>query len=357
MKNITLVASASVALVKLANLIAQLKARNFNVNVIATPRAIEYFDDLKNMITIDINKNLKENTEHIFLAKNTDLFVVVPATANTIAKFVAGYGDNIALSTLLAADQKILFVPAMNDKMLEGTIKRNHLKWLEDNGHFIIGPNYGMLAEGYQGWGRMSEIDEIVEAIENITLSPLKKSILVSYGASKEYIDPIRYITNNSSGKFGKLIIKNLKLMGFNVKAINVANVSHKDIYNLAKNYDIYVAVGAISNFKFNKQESKIKKDQEFNLKAIPTLDIIKKLSKDSSTKIVGFKADDDIENALIKKDNLNLDMMIWNKLETMNSNYFTGAIISKDGQIQLENIDKTLVAYQIAKLIKEKLA
>ena len=357
MKNITIVATASVALIKLENLIKKLKKEGFHVEVIATPFALEYFDDLQKLVTVDINQYLKGPTQHINIAKNTDLYVVAPATANTISKFIAGFADNMALSSLLAADQKILFAPAMNDKMLEGIIERKHIAWLENKGHYVIGPNYGMLKEGYKGWGRMSEPGEIVLAIKNITLENTNnKKILVSYGGSKEYIDPIRYVGNNASGKFGKLIIKHLKLLGLKVDGIDAAQHSHQEIFNKAKKYDVYIANAALSDFTFKKSAEKLKKKAEFNIVGIPTLDVIEKLAQETNVKIIGFKADKYKENAVKKMNKLGLEFMVWNKLNTMDSNKINGAIIFNNKEIILEDMDKFQAAQLIANLIKEKL-
>ncbi len=356
MKSITLVATASVALIKFEDLINKLRKEKYEVNVVATPSALEYFPDLNKMLTLDINKYLKGPTEHVNLSIKTDLFVVAPATANTISKFVAGFADSMALSSLLAAKQKILWAPAMNDKMLEGIIQRDHIKWLEENGHFIIGPNYGMLREGYEAWGRMSEPEEIVEVIKNI-LNPVKdKKVIVSYGASREFIDPVRFVTNYSSGRFGKLILKNLRLLGVNAHGIDAANHGHEEIFEEAKDAYIYVSAAALSDFKFKKVESKIKKGSGLTLVGKPTLDVITKLSKESNVKIVGFKADESKENAITKMKQLNLEMMVWNKLGTMSSDKVKGCVLQDGVEVVLNSMNKYDAAKLIAQMIKEKL-
>ena len=349
-KNILLVASGSVAVKKTHKLFNLLK-KDFKVKVIATPYVKKNYK--LEMKIEEENKNLLSFPLHIKHAKWADLIVVAPASANTLVKFCYGLADNQVLSTLIAARTKILFAPAMNTFMYKALKKRKIINQISTMGNLFIGPNVGKLWEGENGLGRMSEPLEILKAIKNY-LKGNDKKIVITNGASKVMIDPIRYISSNASGLMGKMLANELRLKGFNVKLIDVSNWSSEELINKLKKmqFDIYISVAAINNFKINKLETKIKKQDKLTLefhKSVDVLSVISKLNK----KIIAFKHDNIKENAIKKLKVTKGEFIVWNKIGSMGNNLISGAIIFKNGkEMPFEEIPKN----ELAKIIAQEI-
>lgn len=352
-KNILLVATGSVALEKFKHTYKLLSAF-FNIKIIASKYALENFE-FSSDIKIEIEET-KLNTFplHITHAKWADQIVVIPATANTIAKFHQGIADSQILSTLIAARQPIIFVPAMNTHMYSSLIERNIITELSNMGHIFIGPCVGMLKEKEVGMGRMIEPEDIAKTITNFMIPKQAKKILISAGASKIYIDPIRYITNGATGNFAQLISNELRLLGHHVEILNISSYTNQEVINIIRKakIDIYISTAAFADFDVLKySNSKIKKGSISNIELKNNIDVLKELSSDD-LEIYGFKLDDDKNNAIKKMIDLDLKGILWNKLYAINSNNITGAIILKNKELEFVHETKENVAKFFAKEI-----
>lgn len=355
-KKLLVAVTGSVAVIKIEKLITLLK-NDFDVKVIASDYVLKNYPDIKNVNPEYENPDLMSFPEHIKLSKWADQILVAPATANTIAKFYSGIADNPLLSTLLAARQKIIFAPAMNTYMYEALIQRGIIDELAHVGHMFIGPNWGKLREGESGLGRMSEPEEIHEIMKNFFL-PNKQKVIISYGASKLYIDDVRFISNDSTGTMGKFLINTLRLKGFDVSSIDVSKYTNNEVLNYlqSKDFDIYISTAALADFDISQVKGKIKKSEieNINLSFKQNIDILKEIKKTHPMKkYVGFKYDNDKQNAVKKMDDLQLDLMVWNKIGSMGSKYISGEILGMKN-IKFEDASKKDVAIKITEVLNE---
>ena len=276
--------------------------------------------------------------DHIALSRWADVILIAPATANTISKLAQGTTDDLASTVVLASNKEIYLAPAMNVRMWEHQSTKQNLKKLIDYGYKLIGPEIGEMACGEYGEGKMSEPDKISKEINNYFLN-LKKNknlkALVTAGPTKEYIDPVRFITNKSSGKQGYEIAKSLSKRGFDttlisgptnlkiaddIKLIEVETADEM-LLETQRNLPANVAVfsAAVADFKINKKfKNKIKKQDSLNLNLEKNVDILSYVSKHNSMRpdlVIGFAAEtDNIEtNAVKKLNNKNCDWIIAN--------------------------------------------
>ncbi len=338
-KNVVIGVSSSIACYKILNLIKKLKKLKANVYVIMTENAtkmvsVSEFEKVANEVRVNLfdpkfnyKDYIKKNKpiKHISFADIADLFIICPATANTIAKISHGIADDLLTSSILATLAPVLIAPAMNVKMWNNPLTQENVEKLRKLGYILIDPEYGDLACGYKGVGRLADLDKIVNritAIINKRNSLKGKKILVTAGATVEEIDPVRVITNKSSGKMGVYIAEEAFLRGADVTLIRGANSvepriplkdikinSAKDLFNGIKNNikdrDIIMHAAAVSDFEVNnKKNEKIKSGQELYLELAPTtkiLENIKKLKKNIF--LVGFKAEYNVsEKELISR-------------------------------------------------------
>jgi len=276
--------------------------------------------------------------DHIALSRWADVILIAPATANTISKLAQGTSDDLASTVVLASNKEIYLAPAMNVRMWEHQSTKQNLKKLISYGYKLIGPEIGEMACGEYGEGKMSEPDKISNEINNYFLN-LKKNknlkALVTAGPTNEYIDPVRFITNKSSGKQGYEIAKSLSKRGFDttlisgptnlkipddIKLIQVETADEM-LFETQKNLPANVAVfsAAVADFKINKKfKKKIKKQDSLNLNFEKNVDILNYVSKHNSMRpdlVIGFAAEtDNIEsNAEKKLNNKNCDWIIAN--------------------------------------------
>ena len=276
--------------------------------------------------------------DHIALSRWADIILIAPATANTISKLAQGTTDDLASAVVLASDKEIYLAPAMNVRMWEHQSTKQNLEKLKSFGYMIIGPEIGEMACGEYGEGKMSDPDKILNKINNHFLNfkeNKKLKALVTAGPTNEYIDPVRFITNKSSGKQGYEIAKSLSKKGFDTTLISgPTNLKINDDINLIevetademlletqKNLPTNVAVfsAAVGDFKINKKyENKIKKQDSLNLNFDKNVDILNYVSNHNSMRpnlVIGFAAEtNDVENNAKKKlDNKNCDWIIAN--------------------------------------------
>ncbi len=364
MYRILFIITGSIAAGKCLTIIDKLVSKKFKISCVLTKEAKRYvkIDELKqfakNRIFTD-NSEKKNKMLHINLSRNNDLIIVCPATANTIAKFANGYGDNLASNILLASNKKILFVPAMNSQMWLNKANQKNIYILRNRGYEFIGPKVGNLKCGEFGLGRISDSKEIIEKIiEIFKVQKLfqNKKCLVTAGPTIEMIDPIRYISNQSSGKQGYEIASQLSLNGAKVTLISgptnltapsniklVKIKSAKEMYKQVQkisNIDYGFFTAAVSDFKNKKIiTKKIKKNDNYNLDLVKNIDILKKIGNDKKRKpkvLIGFAAEtgnvDLARKKLIEK---NCDIIVYNKITNKNnifgSDYNKISIITKN--------------------------
>lgn len=270
---------------------------------------------------IDYRMYIKKNKEmrHISLADIADLFLICPATANIIGKTANGIADDLLTTSIMATIAPVLVCPAMNVKMWKNPIVQENVKKLKKLNYHFVEPEYGELACGYKGVGRLANLKKILERIELLLgqRSGLKnKKILVTAGATIEEIDPVRVITNKSSGKMGTGIAEQAFLRGADVLLLRGSNsvepnynlkeekfTTVNDLYSkitkIIKDFDIVIHSAAVSDFKVsNKHGSKIKSSKELNLELAPTAKIFERLKRlNKKMFLVGFKAEHNVSD------------------------------------------------------------
>ena len=346
---ILFIITGSIAASKCFEILDELKKNKVKVSCIITNNAKKLLNinKLKKSISGNIYTDANEKKVkmlHINLSRENDLIVVCPATANTIAKFANGYGDNLASTTLLASNKQIIFIPAMNTMMWNNPVNKKNVKYLNSNGFDFIGPKIGKLKCGEFGEGRIEDSKNIVNNLISrfkTNTELINKKCLVTAGPTLENIDPIRYISNYSSGKQGYEIAKQLVNRGAkvtlisgptniqspqNVKLIKVKTADEMLVqtnkYN--KKIDVAVFCAAIADFKVKKMSNKkIKKDALTTLKLIRNIDILKKISSKKINRprfVVGFSAETGSKILARKKlKEKNCDMIIYNKISKKN--------------------------------------
>ena len=306
--------------------------------------------------------------DHISLSRWADIIVIAPATANTISKLAQGTTDDLASTVVLASDKKIYLAPAMNVRMWQHPTTKINLQKLKDFGYKIIGPEIGDMACGEYGEGKMSDPLTIATEIDNYFLiqkNNKKYRALVTAGPTNEYIDPVRFITNKSSGKQGYALAKSLSKKGFNttlisgptnleidndVKLIKVETADEM-LVATQENLPVDVAIfsAAVADFKINKKsKKKIKKQESLNLTLEKNVDILDYVSNHNSMRpnlVIGFAAEtDSIEkNAEEKLNKKNCDWIISNDVSNkeigFNSDYNEVLIHYKDNNIKKEKL------------------
>jgi phosphopantothenoylcysteine decarboxylase/phosphopantothenate--cysteine ligase len=364
-KTVVLGITSSIAAFKVIDLIKNLKKEGIEVIVIMTKHAAEMVSPSEfekasgNKVHLELfetgfdYKTILENrkVEHIEIAEKADVFAVVPATANTIAKIAHGIADDFLTSTLLACTSPIIICPAMNVNMWNNPFTQNNIKKLKQAGIQIIEPSEGMLACGYEGKGKLEEINIIAQEIQTRlirTNSLHGKKILITSGGTSEKIDDVRFITNRSSGKMGAAIAQECYLRGaaevlllrtktsvkpgykIAEKEFNSAGELYELIKNNIKNFDIIFHAAAVSDFKIEQPfTGKISSDNSLNLKLVPQIKISDEIKKiHPSIKLIAFKAEYNlskqnlIKAAEQKLQDCNADAIIANDISKKTSGF-----------------------------------
>ena len=391
-KKVLLIIGGGISAYKALDLTRLLVKNNVEVKTILTKSGKEFVTPLSitslsnNKVFEDIfDVNNEKEIDHISLSRWADIILVLPTTANMMTKLSLGKAEDLATTVVLASNKDVLLVPAMNVRMWLHKATQNNLKTLLEFGYKFIGPENGEMACGEYGEGKMSSPRQIFSYLkdyfENRDLIKKKKfSALVTTGPTREYLDPVRYISNESSGKQGyeialalsKLGVKTTLIAGptsinfskdINVKRIINANEMMIAIHKLLP-VDIAVCAAAVSDFKpKNKSKSKIKKDnQNFNhLNLEKNKDILEYLGKNNKQRpklVIGFSAETEnlIENSTNKLNQKYCDMIIANdvskKKTGFNVDYNKISIIEKNGKI--ENIPKNTKSYIASKIAKK---
>lgn len=384
-KSIIIGVSGGIAAYKTAYLVSALSKTEADVNVIMTKNACEFispivFETLTgNKCYVDtFDRNFKFDVEHISLAKKADIFMIAPATANVIAKIANGIADDMLTTTFLASKCKKIVSPAMNTAMFENQITQDNIAKLKKYEIGVVEPQNGLLACGDTGAGKMPEPDFLFDVIEREIAREkdmLGKKVLVTAGATMESLDPVRFLTNHSSGKMGFAIAKEAMLRGAEVtvvKANTTAEIpnfvkivevsSAKDMFDavtaLSDQQDIIVKAAAVADYTPESYvDSKIKKkDGDLSIPLKRTMDILKYLgeNKKEGQFLCGFSMETDnmLENSKAKLSKKNADMIVANNLRDAGSGFKTDTnavtLITRDGHRSLELKSKAEVAKEI---------
>ena len=377
--------SGGIAAYKTANLVSDLVKHGVKVHVIMTKNATNFitpttFEVLSgNKCIVDtFDRDFTFEVEHISLAKKAGLILIAPATANIIAKLCAGIADDMLTTTVLAAKCPILVAPAMNTNMYEHITVRNNLEKLSSYGYEIIEAASGRLACGDVGKGKLADIEVLfAHIVKNIAYEKdlAGKNVLVTAGPTIEKIDPVRFISNHSSGKMGIELAKAAAYRGAKVRLILgktalkrpefvdiVDVVSAQDMYEAVKEFasdsDIIIKSAAVADYRpYDVADEKMKKsDGELSIRLERTIDILEYLgeNKKDNQFLCGFSMETSnlIENSKLKLEKKNLDMIVANNLKEEGAGFAKDtnkvSIITKEDIIQTEVLSKKKVAHKI---------
>lgn len=335
--------TSGISIYKIPSIIRKLKKEGHIIRVIMTPNARKLINPLifkvasGNNVYVD-DFSIEEPLAHIEIGDWADVFVIAPLTANTLAKIANGIADNLLTTSFLACSKKKIVFPAMNVKMYDSKITNDNIKKLKEYGILVIEPESGDLACGYSGKGRLPSEDKIIGIITRDPNEPLKgKRFVVTTGSTIEKIDPVRFISNFSSGRMGIEIAKYLYKMGADVLLVygktevsipsyisSIKIESTIDMLNAIKNnlndYDGLFMASAPVDFKVkNYSENKIKKTETLSIELIENPDILKSLRENFKNKFfVGFALEtrNGEQNALIKLKQKELDYIVLNMIE-----------------------------------------
>lgn len=381
-KTVLLGVSGSIAAYKIANLASMLMKLHCNVHVIMTKNATNFINPItfetltNNRCLVDtFDRNFEYNVEHVSLAKQADLVLIAPATANVIAKLAHGLADDMLTTTCLACTCKKIVSPAMNTQMYNNPITQDNLQKLQDYGFEVIDPACGMLACGDIGAGKMPEVEVLLDYIlREIAYEKdmAGRNVLVTAGPTQEALDPVRYITNHSTGKMGYALAKNAMLRGAKVTLITgptslkepafvevVHITSAADMYEAvvsrAGSQDIIIKAAAVADYRPTEvSEEKIKKSEcEASIPLARTQDILGFLGehKKAGQFLCGFSMETEnmLENSRKKLHKKHLDMIVANNLKTAGAGFATDTnvvtLITKTEEKELARMEKSKVA------------
>ena len=387
-KNILLGICGGIAAYKIAGLASMAKKTGANVDVIMTENACKFITPLtfetltSNKTYVDtFDRTFEFKVDHIELGKKADVFLIAPATANVIGKLANGIGDDMLTTTALACRCPVIIAPAMNTAMFENRVVQDNIKKLERYGMEVIMPASGYLACGDIGRGKMPEPETLIEYIKR-KVYPKKdlsgKKICVSAGPTREAIDPVRFISNNSTGKMGIEIAKMAAYRGGDVslvtgpisesvpdfiKRIDVKSAGdmYDEIMKIYSEQDIIIKAAAVADYTPESYSDKKikKKDTDMSIRLKRTRDILKELgerkrAEGSARFICGFSMETENmeENSKRKLESKNADMIVANNLKTDGAGFGTDTnvvtIFTKDNEIKLDKLSKSEVAEKI---------
>lgn len=382
-KTVVLGISGSIAAYKIAYLASALKKLHADVEVIMTENATQFitpvtFESLTgNKCLVDtFDRNFKFSVEHIALAKRADIFMLAPATANVIAKVAHGLADDMLTTTFLACKCPKYISPAMNTQMFENPITQDNLKICQSYGMHVIQPACGYLACGDTGAGKMPEPEELLDHIIHEIAYPKNltgKKILVTAGPTREALDPVRFLTNHSTGKMGYAIARvaaargaevtlvtgptEIKKPGFvKVVSIESAREMYEAVTAASEEQDAIIKAAAVADYRpAHVSDEKIKKKDgdELSIPVERTDDILAYLGshKKPGQFLCGFSMETEhmLENSRKKLEKKNLDMIVANNLKVAGAGFGTDTnivtLITKAGERQLEKMSKEQVA------------
>lgn len=381
-KTVVLGVTGSIAAYKIASLASMLKKMHAEVEVIMTRNATEFitpvtFESLtgKKCLVDTFDRNFEYSVEHVSLAKRADVFLIAPASANVIGKVCHGIADDMLTTTFLACHCPKIVAPAMNTHMYENPILQDNLKICESYGMEVVKPAVGYLACGDTGAGKMPEpevlLDYIVKAV-GFPKDMTGKKVLVTAGPTREAIDPVRFITNHSTGKMGYAVAKMASLRGADVTLVSgpvaieaprfvkvVLVESAREMYEavtaVSGEQDVIIKAAAVADYRpaVAADEKIKKKEGELTIELERTDDILGYLGmhKRDGQFLCGFSMETQnmLENSRVKLEKKHLDMIVANNLKVDGAGFGTDTnvvtLIAKDGEIELEKMSKDDVA------------
>ncbi len=392
-KNIVLAVTGSIAAYKIAGLASALKKLNGNVTVLMTKNATNFINPItfetltENKCLIDtFDRNFQYNVEHVSLAKMADVVLVAPASANVIGKLANGIADDMLTTTVMACKCRKIIAPAMNTNMYENPIVQDNIEKLKRFGMEIITPDTGYLACGDTGMGKMPSEETLLSYIlrEIQCEKDMRgKTVLVTAGATREKIDPVRYITNHSTGKMGYAIARAAMLRGAKVILVTgktsltpppfvrvIETESAEDMYNAVMSNagfaDIIVKAAAVADYRpKNPADNKIKKkDGDMRIELERTKDILKTLGQNRRENqfICGFSMETEnmVENSREKLYKKNVDMIAANNLKTEGAGFGTDTnavtFITREETVEKPMMTKEQAAHEILTYIMSRI-
>ncbi len=393
-KTIVLAVTGSIAAYKIASLASMLKKLHADVQVLMTQNATNFINPItfetltgSKCLVDTFDRNFQYSVEHVALAKRADVVLIAPASANVIGKVANGIADDMLTTTVMACKCHKIVSPAMNTQMFENPIVQDNLAKLERFGYEVIQPAHGYLACGDTGAGKMPEPETLLQYIlKEVAFEKdlTGKQVLVTAGATRESIDPVRFITNHSSGKMGVALAKAAMLRGAQVTLVAahmeakppmfvevVPVKSAQDMFDAvtsrAPQMDIIIKAAAVSDYTpATVADSKMKKkDGELSIELKRTQDILKYLGahKPAGQFLCGFSMETDnvIENSRKKLTSKNADMICANSLRTAGAGFGVDTniitLITADGEKELELMSKDDAAHEILTVIRDKMA
>lgn len=391
-KTVVLGVTGGIAAYKIASLASMLVKQHADVQVIMTENATNFitpttFETLTgNKCLVDtFDRNFQFQVEHVALAKRADIFMIAPATANVIAKVAHGLADDMLTTTFLACKKPKYIVPAMNTQMYENPITQDNLDICRRYGMHVVEPASGYLACGDTGAGKMPEPELLMEYIMQelaFEKDMAGKKVLVTAGPTREAIDPVRYITNHSTGKMGYAIAQvaarrgaevtlvsgpvNLKApLGVNLVPVTSAGEMFQAVTEASSSQDVIIKAAAVADYrpKYVGTEKTKKKDGDMNLEMERTDDILAWLGnhRQPGQVLCGFSMETEnmLENSQAKLEKKHVDMIVANNLKTAGAGFGTDTnvvtIITKEGAEELAMMTKEQVAHQLLNRIMDR--
>lgn len=391
-KTVVLGVTGSIAAYKIASLASMLKKQGADVEVIMTKNAVNFINPITfesltgNKCLVDtFDRNFQFSVEHVALAKRADVFLIAPASANVIAKVAHGLADDMLTTTFLACQCPKIIAPAMNTRMYTNPILQDNLKICEKYGMEVIAPAEGYLACGDTGAGKMPEPEELFDYIQKAAAFPKDlagKKILVTAGATMEAIDPVRYITNHSTGKMGYAVAKAAALRGAEVTLVSahtevapprfvklVQVTSARDMFEAVKaaaaDQDVIVKAAAVADYRpAEVSDQKVKKkDGDLSIRLERTDDILAWLGdhRREGQFLCGFSMETEhmLENSRAKLEKKHLDMIVANNLKVEGAGFGVDTnvvtLITGDRELELPKLTKDEVAHRLLDFILEE--
>lgn len=391
-KSVVLGVTGGIAVYKALDIVSNLKKRDFDVHVIMTKAATEFVTPLsfqslsQNIVVTDMFAEPKAwEIQHISLAKKADLMLIAPATANFLGKVANGIADDMLSTTVMATKAPVVFAPAMNTNMYENPIVQNNIAILKKYGYEFIDPASGRLACGDTGRGKLADTKHISDIVTSMLydIKDMKgKNVLITAGPTLAHIDPVRYITNRSTGKMGYAIAEEARDRGANVIlvtgptilevpfGVNVIKVNTnsemlKAVLDNFDTMDVVIKSAAVADYKpKNYSEKKMKKGEgNITLEFERDNDILRRLGQIKKNQIlVGFAAEshDLVSNAMEKLKNKNLDYIVANDILSSTTGFASDnnkvTVLSRDGsQISLGEMPKKTVARELFNIINKR--
>ena len=384
-KTVVLAISGSIAAYKMANVARMLLKQHCDVEVLMTQNATQFINPITfesltghKCLVDTFDRNFQYSVEHVALAKRADVVLVAPASANVIGKIANGIADDMLTTTVMACPCKKIVSPAMNHNMYHNPIVQDNIEKLKHFGYEIITPATGMLANGDIGDGRMPEESVLFEAVvKEIACEKdlVGKKVLISAGATREPIDPVRFITNHSSGKMGYALARAAMHRGaevtvvaahtdvepplfVNVVPVQTAEEMYDAIVSRAQDYDFVIKAAAVADYTpAVTADNKIKKkDGDMSIPLVRTKDILKTLgeNKRAGQILCGFSMETEnvLENSRKKLESKHCDMICANSLKSAGAGFGTDTnivtLITKNSEESLELMSKEQVAHKI---------